>query len=688
MSAAPLTAPPAEPVLQGDPVVLAGRVEVFPQVPLPHLNSAAGPAFAARLKGEGRANLYAIICSEGLPWRSDVLSNLLSKNNINLVRFRDGGMIDWPGGTVAGALNMRRYCVVHEQPAGVRLSAMYTAEQPAAPLDAEKLVTLLLKPMVDVISELHYSGISHGSLQPDNLFISAGGVIQAGECASCPPSYTMPPAFLTIERAQAHPCGRGAPRVGDDLYALAATGLIMTLGFNPVAHVPDADLIRLRLERGSFIALLGDNNLKGATTELFRSLLDDDPRRRWGLDEIETWIAGQRPTPRTIENDPKPKRAFSLGEDSSGTRRGVAHLLALNPLKAAASAESGELQRWIERSIESEDLTRRTKSMFERAQSQNQRHPVTPAQLVAKAVILIDPYGPVRYRETSVLPSGFGALLAQKMTAGADTQPLVEVLQAELPTLWTDGQPDNRADHIAVQQLLERAAIYIERKVIGYGLERALYELVPAQSCLSPLIRNANAQNVTQVLRALDRMGESAGAQAPIDRHIAAFLIARDRRIHEGLLTTLQAPDNSIKRVIGMLTLLADAQYRHGPAELKGLAQWMARLLEPATKRFFEKNMQEQSRRELQQAAQKGDLAEMINLLDNPDALDADRTGFEDARVIWKQAEEDIAELQQDIDQRGDVERRVGQPLASGLAVILGIVAIGFVIVLALGNRL
>ena len=73
----------------------------------------------------------------------------------------------------------------------------------------------------------------------------------------------------------------------------------------------------------------------------------------------------------------------------------------------------------------------------------------------------------------------------------------------------------------------------------------------------------------------------------------------------------------------------------------------------------------------------------MVNLLDSPEAIDEDRAGFEDARVIWQQAEEDIIALQDDIDKRGEVERRVGQPLASGLAVVLGIVAIGFVIVLS-----
>lgn len=677
---------PTDPVLQGEPVALADRVEIFPQTPLLDLNTAAGPAFAARLKGESKANLYGIVCSEGLPPRGDILTSLMGKQHANLVRFRDSSMVDWPGGTTAGVLPARRYVLIFERPAGIKLSTMYGAGvSPQAPLDVEKLVNLLLRPLSDVVAEFSMSGFGHGAIYPDNMFISSGGVIQLGECASCPTSYAMPTMFLTLERAAAHPAGRGMARVSDDLYALGVMALIMMLGHNPVAHLSDDELMALRFERGSFMAFLGDRSLKGTATEVFRSLLEDDPRRRWTLEDLDVWLEGRRPSPKMIEAEMKPKRAFSVGDELSQNRRGVAHLLFKNPIKGAATVESGELQRWIERSIENENLTKRTREVFERAQTSNP--PMPSIQLVARAGILIDPYGPIRFKETALMPSGFGTFLATRMSAGADIQPVIEMLQTKMFELWTEGQTDHRPDHIAVEQQLDRARMYLERKVIGYGIERMLYELMPMQPCLSPMIRNAGAMTAGQALRALDKIAENMGTQPPIDRHLAAFFIARDRRIHDGLLATLQAPEGSIRRVIGILSLLAEAQYRTNTESLKNLAQWMGRLLEPATKRFFEKAMQEKARRDLANAAARGDLIEMLNLLDSPDALEQDRIGFEDARVIWQQAELEILELQEDIDKREDVERRVGQPLASGLAVLLGIIALGFVIVMAVGGK-
>jgi len=112
------------------------------------------------------------------------------------------------------------------------------------------------------------------------------------------------------------------------------------------------------------------------------------------------------------------------------------------------------------------------------------------------------------------------------------------------------------------------------------------------------------------------------------------------------------------------------------------------KLLEPGIRRFHFKETQATLRQKLSAAAAKGDLTEMLAAIDDPAVLDQDEIGYNDARIIWHQAEEDIAELQADIDERLNVERRVGQPIAAALSVLLGIVAGAFAIVFSVWNKL
>lgn len=692
---------PTDPALSGPVVSLGGRIDIFPGLPLPEYGTAAAPAFAARPTGSmaaSPATMVAIVAAARLPVRSDTFPTLLSYRSPSLMIYRDSGLVEWN----AGGPNRRLMCLVYDKPPGgdngpTRLSQYFAT--PQRPLDDEKTV-VLLRPLINMLGDLQARGVGHGRLHPDNIFVGSAGIaagLQVGDMASLPGSFDMPAYFLPIERAQAQPEARGAPHTYDDLFALGVLVLMLKLGGpSPAFQLPPDELMRLRLERGSYSTYLGEHGIKGATSDLLRGLLEDDSARRWNLDALETWLGGHKPTAtgavKVATEESKPRRPFTIliGNDqvSSQTRRGVAWLLTRAPLAAAAAVESGELLRWVERSIEVEALTARANRLLDvRAAAVGTRPATLPDHLTARASLLLDPAAPINYRGLSLMPGGFGTLLSSTMTNGGDVQPLADILNAGLPSLWTDGQNENRADHLSVSQALERAQVYLERPHPGFGIERVLYELVQGQPCLSPMIQHLAPRTVLELLHALDNVGASAGS-TPIDRHVAAFLVARDRRIHEGLLTALRSAENSeelqIRRAIGTLTLLAESQYRHGQPPLKNLAAWLLKLLEPGVKRFHLKETQATLRQKLAAAAAQGDLSEMLSAIDDPATLDADIAGYNDARMIWQQAEEDIAVLQTDIDQRAEVEQRVGQPIAAALAVVLGIIAGAYAIVVSL----
>ena len=681
---------------------MGGRVDVFAAMPLPAFSTDIAPAFAARTQGAAAgspANMIAFVATGGLPVRDDALPTLLSYRHPALLQFRDSGQIDWNDGT-----GRRLSCLIYDRPPlsatnDLRLSTLYAT--PQKPLDDEKLVTVL-RPIVIMLGDLDARGIGHGRLHPANIFTStvngAGSGLIIGDMASVPPAYDTPVAFLPIERAQAQPEARGLPRAADDLYSLGVLALLLKTGtLPPVFQLPPQELLQLRLERGTYSAYMGEHGMKGAASELLRGLLEDDVQRRWNIEALDMWFGGRKPGTtgqvKLAVEESKPRRPFTLTigseQKNSFTRRGAAALMTQHPLEAAAAIETGDFMRWVERAIESEPLTARAGKLLDaRAAAIGTRPATLPDHLTARAIMLLDPAGPIRYRGLSLLPGGFGTLLAATLTRGGDVQPLADIMNARLPSLWTDGQSEHRADHLAITQGLERAQAYLDRPNPGFGIERVLYELVPGQPCLSPITAAAAPRTVKDLLLALDAIG-SAGGSSPIDRHIAAFLVARDRRIHEGLLAALKPGDNTdqgqSRRAIGTLTLLAEAQFRQAGAQgqmpLKNLANWLIKLLEPGIKRYHHKDTQTMLRQKLAAAAAEGSLSDMLAAIDDPTTLDLDTNGYEEARLVWQQAEEDIAALQTDIDQRTEVEMRVGQPLASALAVVLGIVAGAFAVV-------
>lgn len=663
--------PPTDPTLVGVPVDLAGRVEIFPGAPLPWLNSPHGKAYAARAKGESRSSLYALICEDGLPVRGEDFANFMNCDLTSLVRFRDQGVVYWP------LTDQAEQIVIFARPAGPRLDQIFATRQ--TPLEDQQLVSFLVRPIADLLMDLAKRGLTHGNIHLGSLFHNTRmNEVQLGEAVSAPPSYAQPALYTTIERGQCLPAGRGTPTSSDDLYALGVTGLILALGFNPWDGLSEDEVLRLKIDRGSFFGLVGEQRLKGSFVELFRGLLEDNPRRRWDLNDLDAWLSGRRPQTRTSESELKPTRAFTLNGVDYNSLRGLVHGMNKEPLAAAAVIESGELGRWLQRTLNSDrhaELLRRATSTV----LDSNRTASFQDQLVARATVTLDPVGPLRYRGAALMPSGAGYCLASMIIRGGNVQPVVDVIASPLPSLWGDEQQEGRGDHIQTQQQLEQARAQIEKRTIGYGVERAIYEMLPAQPCLSPLIRKSQCRTVSDVLSALEKIAGDNVKREPIDRHIVAFILSRERRVNQGLGNLIGAPEGSPERALGVVRLLAEAQAKQGPASLTGLTAWAAHQLDPAVKRFHQKELQDKVRADLQRLGKSGDLTKLIDAVDNPTLLAADQQEFQVAMEMYARATQDIEDLQMDIKNRIAVETRVGQPIAAGIAAVVGFFAIGLV---------
>ncbi len=655
----------ALPPTSSDRLLLNNRVEILTSQPMQAFASPGTIAFGARMRNTAKTDMLALLATAHLPIRHDIISSLTTIENMALCKLVDTGTIDWTEG-------VRYPVLVYAMPIGSRLfNSMDDVQQP---LDEDVILKQVLAPFVSVLRDLNAAGIMHGAIRPTNITMAEGASnMQLGDGAAMPCGYGQPTIFETLERAMARSAGRGPGQHSDDLFALGVTALMLAIGRNPVAGQDEESVLFQRMDRGSYHVLAAPHRFSGMFTEMFKGLLQDHPKQRWTASDLDLWLSGKRPPTKPPEAHRRATRPINFdGRDYQETRT-IAHALTRNVGAAQTLIESGEMVRWLKRTFSEERLANEVGNAVDAAMNSGKTNNFAD-YLAAKTAIALDPRAPLRFRGAHIFPSGYGAYLAEQVQTGGNLQVAAELISANLCSYWLNCQSD-RADALSYTQSFESCRVHLERPGPGYGLERVLYELNPQLPCQSPLIKSYSATTAAEALKALEDVAKRPDRPtAPLDRHLAAFLICRERRLGEALFLALAGPENTIKYNITLLTVLANAQYRQGPPSLPNLAGWIATLLDGAIDRHFSRPLREQMRTELEELVKKGVITDMVSLVDNASTIDRDRTDFLYTRKVYAITQRQINKLQAEVDDREGVAARVGRPIAAGVSVLLGLV--------------
>lgn len=637
---------------------LGDRYEIIPAAALPTLNTAGGTAFMARPLRDKRIEPFALVCSGAVVPRTDVIATLSNLDTSAVMRPLEWGVVDWPPD------RQRRFAIIFERPGGRRL--MNSMADTIDPIPEETLTRTLVQPLVSAFKEMSGRGLTHGAVRPTNMYFRdiASSIFTLGECTSTPSGYGQPAVLETIERGMASPAGRGMGVIADDLYALGVSLLILYLGRNPVASLDDEQVLQAKIERGSYPALAGQARLSMAINEVVRGLLVDDPKQRWTLNDLDLWLSGRRLSPK----QPQVARRAARPIEFQGTEywycRTLARAFARYPLAATPVIESGELDKWLRRSMGDEPRAEAVASAVQTA-SGGKGGSVTE-RLVARVCIALDPHAPIRYKNKAVMPDGIGTALAESFMRNEGPQSTAEILANQLPMFWVNVQPEFKPEYVPLVHVFDQMRGYLDRTGVSLGVERVLYEMNPTMPCASPIIASRYPLTPIDVLRALDWVGAGGEhAREPIDRHIAAFLATRHKRTDDLLYSQIAPGSDPMRRTLAMLNILADVQVRTGTEPLPHLARWMVALLEPAFRRFHSRPHQEEVRKQADIAGNGGRLAELMKVVDDPDAVRRDRTAFEAAQLAYREADSEIIKLRQAMNDREGIIEGPGRQMAA-----------------------
>ncbi len=568
-------------------------------------------------------DLFALTGTSVGCYRIDAIETTRKLANSGLFAPLDWGVVDWPG-------KEQRVALIFPKLPGTPLAQKRRYSD-------QDIVGTILPPMVAMLRAFAEAGFAHGGLGPATIYAGSSGELTAGECISAPPSALQPAWLQTIERGMASPFGRGAAQIEDDIYAVGATLASLSLGSLSIVELPDAEVIALKIERGSAGAITGRQQLSGGLGELIRGMLDDDPEQRWSLHTIQHWIAGRRTIGHQAWARQKPSRGLVVNGTEYFDVRSLAEAFSKYPADAMKLIANDELIKWVKRTLKDPALVSRIVNAVNMPILKSRSS--TEALLIARITIAMHPAGPIRYLGLSVMPSGIGTQLQKAMAAGESPQSLAEVISCQLPKYWFNLQSALANDNLTQMKKLDQAKIYLDKAGSGLGLERCLYELAPSSPLLAQELTSKFIFESHALLQGLEALSERNDKPAfPLSRHVAAFLLARDTQNTRAFGRFIAARDPA-EVALGSLHGLAGLQTRFGPEKLPGLARWLEVAVQPYIARFHNRDTREILRTDLQKAAGTGNLQAMLNLVENAAMMHRDKDGFFQATLEYERLE-------------------------------------------------
>ncbi|WP_282606722.1 hypothetical protein [Pelagibius sp. Alg239-R121] len=606
---------------------LPNRYEVYPDQPLPFLNSPGVDAVAAHDTRNPSRNLFAIICKRELAPRVDAIRSLSHVESSAFLTPRASGVI------TLSRDQSRKFAIVFEQPRGDRVQM----EPDAAfqPIAEDDIIRGVILPMMSILREIGSRVMAHRAIRADNVFISAGSNQEMilGECVSTPAGYFQPVIYEPIDAAMSNPSGRGAGYVSDDYYALGVLIAVLNCGGNPIAHMSDDEVVASKIAVGSYATLVGPSKVSLKLMEALRGLLCDDPHERWSISDLELWANGRHLSPKQATLPPKAARTFEFEGEEYITAPGLSFAMGQNWAQAQDKLRDDALEGWVRRSLSDDKRASSILKASRMSRLAGESGGGGQDKSLSGVLVALDHTAPIRYKTVSARLDGLAQALAIDFGKEHLPEMICEVVRAKLHKSWIESQPAMRPDFVPWIRQADMIETFVNRSMIGYGPERALYECNSGWPCLSPLLKDQFVNEIPDLLPALERVAESGvGDREPIDRHIAAFCAARSKNLSERLLNKLADPKDKLSYYIAVLRLYAEVQRAVGPASLPNISRWFAQLLTPIVETYHFRSFREQLSKGIDGAVKGGDLAGLLWLVDNEDLRRQDDTGFEQAQ--------------------------------------------------------
>jgi len=263
---------PAPEALIGD-AVACGRFVIYPSKPLPGLDVPGTSAYVAEDSKNPSRPMFARACDPAVFPRFETILRMRMLRGLKVQQAAHCGPVTFAEG------GETRFATVFDKPASAPL--MPSIDARIKPIPSEQICRNVLAPAARTLALFAQRSLTHRAIRPDAIHFSASDdMCELGECVSTPPSWGQPAFLEPIEVMMCDRDARGPGTISDDVYALGATLLVLSLGFNPTRGLSDEEVLDAKLEQGSYAALLHGERISRDMRDPVRGLLLDDESER------------------------------------------------------------------------------------------------------------------------------------------------------------------------------------------------------------------------------------------------------------------------------------------------------------------------------------------------------------------------------------------------------------------------
>lgn len=645
-----------------------GGIKIHTDKPLPDYDIGPVKAYAANgVSGD----LIALVCDPLYVPRyktADVYATLTSPC---LLEMEARGTVFWPPAQAERFVFLYRHDLTRR--------FLKPGEPAAMGMRPDDVIERVVGPLFGLLKMLKERDFIHGSIRPDNMFIGgADKRLILGDCLTMPASYSQPALYETIERAMATPLGRGCGVQSDEMYALGVSLAVMLRQNDHTAGMSADEIVRKKIEFGSYDVITGKERFRGNVLELLRGLLHDDVVQRWGVDQVQAWMDGQRLSPKQAVYARKAPRPLEFNGKKYFFSRFLSMDLHKNPSDVQRIVESDELSKWLLRAVEDPRADERVEeSVLESAK--NGRGQNYAERLATNIGSALDLDGPLRYGDMSFMARAFGNVLVEAVLKGREMKPYVDVLGSSMVLHWVASRDNLKVDKGALLAQFDNCRAYIRQSKIGFGLERCLYFLNPGAQCLSSKLREYLVTSPAEFALACNDMCDKEKVPDRfLDRHSVAYLSIKDSKVIDSFFYDLSASDPA-KRLMVELKCLALIQKRHDTGPLVALCRAFVKKLDVVYAQYNDKEVRERLEKNIKRFAEEGQLVKIAGLLDNADLLNKDQAGFRNAVREYQKLEAEAQDLEMRLKDKSSFGKERGQQVAAVISAVISLILMAFI---------
>ena len=587
------------------------RFEIDYSQPLPWLDCNGAKAYRVIDRTDTKRGLFALLCSNKTCPRSTILPYIKSLECRSLMKLVEFGIVTWL------PEKSRNLALIYKIPYGKVFEGGKTT------LDirnSEKFKSTLIS-LLSAIEALKNYNITHRAIRADNLYYANADKteIMIGDCCASFPGFHQPSAYETIENMLSIPEGRGNGNEKNDIYAIGAVMMALYLGHELGSDLSTPELLRIKLKKGSYQALLADDHIPNQISPILRNLLNDNIENRLNYLQAYNLLDGKSGSYNSSSLGDRPKRTISFNGEKFYNARDFAIAISTTPEDAYELVKSGKLLDWIKNGLENEKLAGKIEKLLAAFPEGTTSLDI----IISKICILLAPDLPVKLNNLCLFPDGTPKAIFYALRNNTETKIFHELFSGELIKLWYQEQEHMRSPANAAE-----FRIYINRQDIGYGLERIMYDFDDDIPCVSPLLGDEFVNSPTRILRALDNTyARQIVKSMPYDRNIIAYLRCKMGKKIDGILTDL-ATNKDYLQASAILRLYTSMQNKFGPAQLPHLSQWLASSSVAIIKSYHNLKYQKFLERELLKINKNGKLHELCDILEDEEARNKDKANY------------------------------------------------------------